>query len=73
MSNLSLGEAKWRMLRRALQKKRFRFEDCRNMHRHDREHFAWLVGRGFFEADGDGKYRVTDKGKAAADLGFYEV
>ena len=73
MALISLGESKWRMLRQALAKKRFRFEDCRNMHRFDREHFEWLLTNGFFEAAGDDLYRVTDKGKAAADLGLYEV
>ena len=73
MALLSLGEAKWRMLRRALKKKAFRFEDCRNMHRHDKDHFDWLVGQGFFAAAGGDWFEVTDKGKAAAELGFYEV
>ena len=73
MAQLSLGESKWRMLRRVLRTKRFRFADCRNMTRHDKEHFGWLVKGGFFVEVADGCYEVTDKGKAAADLGFYEV
>jgi hypothetical protein len=73
MAQVSLGESKWRMLRRALNTNRFRFEDTRTMHRQDRVHSDWLVERGFFEAAGPDLYRVTDKGKAAADLGFYEV
>jgi hypothetical protein len=72
MALLSLGECRWRMLRRALKKKRFRYEDTRNMARQDRAHFDWLVEHGFFAEAGDGLYAVTDKGRAAADLGFYE-
>jgi len=73
MAQISLGESKWRMLRRALHKKTFRYQDCRNMHRFDRDHFDWLVKNGFFEAVGDDLYRVTAKGEAAAELGFYDV
>jgi hypothetical protein len=73
MALISLGESKWRMLRRVLGKKRFRYADARNMHRFDRKHFDWLIDKGFLEAIGDGLYRVTDKGKTAADLGLYEV
>jgi len=73
MALISLGEAKWRMLRRALAARRFRFEDCRNMHRFDRQHFDWLLDHKFFESVGAGLYQVTDKGRAAADLGLYEV
>jgi len=72
MAQLSLGEARWRMLRRVLSRKRFDFADCRNMHRQDRKHFDWLVENGFFAAAGDGRYELTDKGRDAADLGFYE-
>ena len=68
-----MGESKWRMLRRGLKKKRFKFEDTRNMGRQDRLHFDWLVKGGFFQPAGDGFFVVTDKGKEAADLGFYEV
>jgi hypothetical protein len=73
VASISMGESKWRMLRRGLKKKRFKFEDTRNMGRQDRLHFDWLVKEGFFQAAGDGYYVVTDKGKEAADLGFYEV
>ena len=38
-----------------------------------RQHFDWLVAEGFFVPVGDGRYELTDKGQAAADLGFYEV
>jgi hypothetical protein len=68
-----MGESKWRMLRRGLKKKRFKFEDTRNMSRNDKAHFEWLVKGGFFEAVGGGFYAVTDKGKDSAELGFYEV
>jgi hypothetical protein len=73
MALISLGESRWRMLRRVLRKKRFRYEDARNMTRHDEEHFEWLVGKGFFVQDGDGWYSITDRGKEASDLGFYEI
>ena len=61
------------MLRRVLRKKRFQFDDARNMSRNDRVHFDWLVEGGFFKEAGDGHYEVTEKGREAADLGFYEV
>jgi hypothetical protein len=70
---ISLGESKWRMVRRVLRRKRFAYADCRNQTRHDVAHFEWLVSQGFFVAAGDDRFEVTDKGKAAADLGFYEV
>ena len=73
MALISLGESKWRMVRRVLRKKRFAFSDCRNQTRHDLEHFDWLVGNGFFVPAGENRFEVTDKGKASADLGFYEV
>lgn len=53
--------------------KRFTFTDCRNQTRNDQEHFDWLVAHAFFSAIDKEKYEVTEKGKAAADLGFYEV
>jgi hypothetical protein len=68
-----MGESKWRMLRRALKKKRFKFEDTRNMSRNDKTHFDWLAKQGFIESVGEGFYTVTDKGREAADLGFYDV
>jgi hypothetical protein len=73
VSLLSLGESKWRMVRRVLKKKKFRFEDARNQARLDQKHFDWLVGHGLFVSVGDGVYEVTDTGRAAADLGLYEV
>ena len=73
MALLSLGESKWRMVRRMLKKTRFTFDDCRNQSRHDQGHFDWLVGNGFFVATGDGRFEVTEEGRAAADLGFYEA
>lgn len=72
MAQLSLGEAKWRMLRRVLRKKRFTYADARNMTRHDQQHFDWLVDNEFFVAVGGEAYEVTDQGKAAAELGLYE-
>jgi hypothetical protein len=72
MALLSLGEGRWRMLRRVLKMKRFRFADARNMGRHDQAHFDWLVGGGFFAAAGDELFQVTEKGLAAADLGLYD-
>ena len=73
MAQLSMGESKWRMLRRVLRAKRFRYTDCRNMTRHDQAHFEWLLDCGFFAEVGEDAYEVTDKGKTAAELGFYEV
>lgn len=55
-----------------LKKKRFRFEDARNQTRHDLMHFEWLVANGLFSPLGEEWYELTEKGKAAADLGFYE-
>jgi hypothetical protein len=60
------------MVRRVLKTKRFKYEDARNQTRHDKGHFDWLVENGFFADVGGGYYEVTDKGKASADLGFYE-
>ncbi|HJZ59436.1 MAG TPA: hypothetical protein VKE74_31110 [Gemmataceae bacterium] len=72
MAQLSLGESRWRMVRRVLGKKKFRFEDARNMTRHDRAHFDWLVDNGFFSEVEIGFYAVTGKGKESAELGLYE-
>jgi hypothetical protein len=73
MAQVSLGESKWRMLRRVIRKKKFTYADARNMTRHDGVHFEWLVEHGFFVENGSGTYEVTEKGKASADLGFYEI
>jgi hypothetical protein len=43
------------------------------MSRNDQMHFDWLLSAGFFKEAGDGYYTVTDRGREAADLGFYEV
>ena len=73
MAELSLGELKWRMLRYAMRKpKRFRLEDVRPMTRKDRGNLDWLVARAFVAELGGGWYALTDRGKAAADLGLYE-
>ncbi len=72
MALLSLGENRWRMLRRVLKKRQFRFEDARNMTRHDRVQFDWMVEYGLFAVAGDGVYAVTDQGRAAAELGMYD-
>jgi len=69
---VSLSIAHWRMLRKGLGKKRFEFEQLREMQRQDRKVFDWLVDNGFFAAVDGEKYQVTDKGKASADQGFYE-
>lgn len=73
MARISMGESKWRMLRRVLRKKQFSFDDARNMTRHDEEHFEWMVEKGIFAAVGNGLFTVTDVGREAADLGEYEV
>ena len=72
MAQLSLGESKWRMVRMALKKRRFRLQDCRNYRRKDQLDFDWLVANGLFIQVGDSFYELTDKGKASADLGYYE-
>ncbi|WP_145238290.1 hypothetical protein [Urbifossiella limnaea] len=72
MAQLSLGESRWRMLRRVLKKKRFRYADARNMTRHDQQHFDWLLDNEFFAVAGAGAFEVTDKGKSAADLGVFD-
>jgi hypothetical protein len=72
MAQLSLGESRWRMLRRGLKKKSFKYEDVRNMTRHDQQHFDWLVENGLFRQAGPDHYELTEKGRAAADLGFYD-
>jgi len=72
MAELSLGECKWRMLRRVLRAKRFRFEDCRNGTRRDDRDFEWLLENGFFTAVGAGWHEMTEKGRASADLGVYQ-
>jgi hypothetical protein len=72
MAQLSLGECKWRMIRMVLKKKKFRFEDARNQTRHDRMHFDWLIANGLFASIDGEWYELTEKGKAAADLGYYD-
>ena len=72
MAQLSLGESKWRMVRMALNKKKFRFQDCRNYRRNDQLDFDWLVANGLFVQVGDEVYELTAKGKASADMGYYE-
>lgn len=73
MAAISLGESRWRMVRRVLKRKKFRFEDSRNMTRHDQLHFDWLVANGFFNDLGNGWYVATDRAKEAADMGFYKI
>jgi hypothetical protein len=73
MALISLGESRWRMIRRVLKKKRFRYDDARNMTRHDQEHFEWLIENGFFVQVGEDWYSITDRARDAAELGFYEV
>jgi hypothetical protein len=73
MALLPLGESMWRLFRRALHKKTVTFTEVRNGTRHDREHVEWLVHHGFFVAVGEDRYELTDKGRAVADLGLYEV
>ena len=73
MATISLGESRWRMLRRVLKKKKFKYDDARNMTRHDQAHFDWLLDHGFFEANGDSTFAITDTGRDAAELGFYEI
>ena len=72
MAQLSLEAPPWRMIRRALKVKPFRFADVRDMARKDQARFDWLVANGFFVDVGDGLFELTDKGHSAADLGYYE-
>ena len=72
MAMLSLGESRWRMLRRVIGQKRFKYEDARNMNRKDEANFEWLVEHGFFTDLGNEFFQVTAKGSASAELGFYE-
>ncbi|MDB5313880.1 MAG: hypothetical protein JWO38_8082 [Gemmataceae bacterium] len=72
MAQFSLSIGRWRMVRIALRKKRTRFEDLRSMARRDQSDVDWLVANGFFNKVGDGLYELTDKGRDAADQGFYE-
>ena len=73
MASISLGESRWRMVRRVLKKKKFKYDDARNMTRHDQTHFDWLIEYEFFAAAGDGWYTVEERAKEAADLGFYQI
>jgi hypothetical protein len=43
------------------------------MTRLDQAHFNWLVEHAFFKDIGSGSDELTDRAKAAADLGFYEL
>ncbi|HEX4607498.1 MAG TPA: hypothetical protein VH092_04760 [Urbifossiella sp.] len=72
MALISIGENKWRMLRRVIKKKKFRYEDARGMTRHDQTQFDWLIENGFISPVGDGNYEMTDKGRASAELGEYD-
>lgn len=83
MAELSLGECKWRMVRRALLKSKkradrsFTLADVRNMTRHDKEHFGWLLRNGFVAAaparpGREARYRLTDLGAGACDMGYYD-
>ena len=72
MAQLSLGENKWRMLRRVLKLKRFKYEDARNQARPDRPHFDRLLANEFVTQVGDDVYQLTERGRAAADLGLYD-
>lgn len=71
MALVSIGEARWRMLRRVLRKKKFTYADIRNMTRHDEKHFGWLVGNGFVTRLAEDAYELTERARAAADLGEY--
>lgn len=73
MAILSMGECKWRMLRRVLHRKRFTYDDCRNQGRHDKEHFDWLLDHGFIVEIAPDRFELAGKAREAADLGFYEI
>lgn len=73
MALLSMGESRWRMIRRVLRMKTFTYSDCRNQIRKDNENFLWLLENGFFTKLGVDRFAVTPKGREAAELGFYET
>jgi hypothetical protein len=73
VAQLSLGESKWRMVRRVDREKKFAYTDIRNMTRTDELYFEWLVGNGFVASAGGDLYELTERGKAAAELGLYEI
>lgn len=74
MAQLSLGEAKWRMLRMAvLHGPTFKFLDVRSWTRQDRTNFDWLLARKFIELASGENYRLTPLGSAAAELGMYDL
>lgn len=75
VAQISLGEAKWRMLRRALVAPQpFRFEAVREWAalRYERKTFDRLVRLGMFIDTGGGFYRLSPAGREAADLGYYD-
>jgi hypothetical protein len=72
MALVSIGESRWRMLRRVLRKKKFKFDDARNMTRLDRQHFDWLLTNGFMSKVAEDAYELTDRGRASADMGEYD-
>ena len=72
MARLSLHVSHWRMIRMALPLKQFRYAQIRIEVQKDKRCFDWLVANGFFMDVGDGLFELTDKGHAAADLGYYE-
>ncbi|MBN9523624.1 hypothetical protein J0H58_34785 [bacterium] len=55
-----------------LRKKTFTYANCRNMTRHDQQHFDWRVERGFFAVNGDNTFAVTAAGRGTAELGLYD-
>lgn len=71
MALLTLSENRWRMIRRVLRKKKFTFADARNMTRQDQKQFDWLVENGFVTRLAEDAYELTEKARAAADLGEY--
>ena len=72
MARYSSGVAKWRMVRRALTQNRFAFAGVRDMTRHDAKHCAWLIENELYADVGAARYEITERGRAAADLGFYD-
>ena len=73
MALISLGEAKWRMLRRGLIAGRFRPDDVLGGAPGEVARFLWLADNGFLADTGGGWFELTPKGAEAADLGLYET
>lgn len=74
MATLSIGEARWRMLRRLLGlPPPATFVQVRNWCRHDRKYVEDLIAWGLVRGSVDTTLAVTEKGKEVAHLGEMEM